>query len=379
MKRPDNSEITIEVDVNPIRDVSGRIIGAISCWRDVTARLAADRAVLDSERRLRLALGVAGMAIVDFDQKKSVVSSVTNSSSVLGLDLQPNEPFERALPQFMSAIHPEDRDRVLISQNLTRETAQSFRDEFRIIRPDGSTAWIEMRGEVLHDETGAPARLLAASLDITARKAAEEHLQLVLHELTHRAKNFLTVIQAIATQTARRNTTVPDFLNAFSKRIQGLGASHDLLVKSNWGGVPIEELVRVQLAPFGGVDGSRIKASGDPVILKAEVLQSLGLAMHELATNATKYGALSVPKGEVHIKWKEGKSQSAKRFRMSWIEKNGPTVAMPKSKGFGQVIIQGSLAAVLKGDVKLDYNPKGIIWDVDAPMDAVSTRMETAL
>ena len=379
MKRPDNSEITIEVDVNPIRNAAGRTIGAISCWRDVTARLAADRAVLDSERRLRLALGVAGMAIVEFDQKKSVVSSVTNGANVLGLDLQPNEPFEHVLPQFMSAVHPEDRDRVLIRQNLTRETAQSFHDEFRIIRPDGSTAWIEMRGEVLQDETGAPARLLAASLDITSRKAAEEHLQLVLHELTHRAKNFLTVIQAIATQTARRNTSVPEFLSAFSQRIQGLGASHDLLVKSNWGGVPIEELVRVQLAPFGGVDGSRIKASGDPVILKADVLQSLGLAMHELATNATKYGALSVPKGVVQIKWAEDKNQSERRFKMSWVEKNGPPVKTPKSKGFGQVIIQGSLAAVLKGDVKLAYNPKGIIWDVDAPLDAVSQRPETVM
>jgi PAS domain S-box-containing protein len=379
MKRPDNSEITIEVDVNPIRDAEGRIIGAISCWRDVTARLAADRAIVDSERRLRLALGVARMAIVDFDEKKSIVSSAANSAEVLGFDLQPNEHFDQALPRLMSVIHPEDRDRVLIRQNLEMDTAQSFRDEFRIVRPDKSTAWIEMRGEVLHDESGTPVRLLAASLDITSRKNAEEHLQLVLRELSHRAKNLLTIVQAIATQTARRNTSVSDFLTAFSKRIQGLSASHDLLVKSDWGGVPIEELVRAQLSPFGGVDGIRIKASGDSVILKADVLQSLGLAMHELATNATKYGALSVPKGVVHINWKEKKSGSSKRFKMSWIEKNGPIVEVPKSKGFGQVIIQGSLAAVVKGDVKLEYNPKGITWDVDAPMDAISTQPETGI
>ncbi|MFN0190984.1 MAG: sensor histidine kinase [Aestuariivirga sp.] len=372
IRRPDGSEITIEAAVNPVRDAHGKIIGAISCWRDVTDRFVAERAIADNERRLRLALNAAGMAIIDIDLRKGVIAGITSGSTYLGLEVDAGEPIASALPKLRRSIHPDDRARVEANQNAAITTAGAFSDEFRIFRPDGSVAWVETRGEAIADKNGNVIRLLGTNADITARKRADEHLQLVLRELTHRAKNLLAVILAIATQTARRNTTVEDFLTAFSRRIQGLGASHDLLVKRDWTGVPLDELVHAQLAPFGRVDGRRIAASGPPVTLKADVLQSLGLALHELATNATKYGALSDPEGTVEIAWSmEGTGPDA-RFRMSWTERGGPRVKPPRSKGFGHVIIESSFAKVINGDVKLNFAPEGIAWSLNAPADAIT-------
>ncbi len=372
VKRPDGKQLTIEVSVNPVRDAKGHIIGAVSCWRDVTQRFLADKIIADNEKRLKLALGVAGMAIVDMDLRTGVVTGLTNSEPVLGVEIKAGDPIAAVTSALLAAVPPNEREKVEVTQRRAMATVGPFVNEFRLIRPDGSVAWIETRGETLADEQGNPIRFLGANVDITVRKRSEEHLRLVMRELTHRAKNLLAVILAIASNTARHNTTVEKFLEAFSRRIQGLAASHDLLVKTNWTGAPLDELVRSQLAAFDGLDGSRVSITGPTVILKTEVLQSLGLALHELATNASKYGALSVLNGTVRIEWSVAGAGGEKRFRMSWAELGGPRVRPPKRRGFGYVISESSLAAVLNGAVTLDFSPKGVIWTVDAPMSAIT-------
>ncbi len=372
VKRPDGTQLTIEVSVNPVRDASGRIIGAVSCWRDVTQRLLVDKVIADNEKRLTLALRVAGMAIVDMNLQGGVVAGLTNGKAVLGFEIDAGEAIETAMPRLLAAVHPDDRQKVAEKQRQAMTNAGPFADEFRVVHPDGSVVWIETRGETLADEQGKPVRVLGANVDMTARKRSEEHLRLVMRELTHRAKNLLAIIAALATQTAKRNTTLEEFQQAFSRRIQGLGASHDLLVKTDWTGAPLEDLVFFQIAPFGGVDGSRITASGSPVNLKPDALQSLGLAINELATNAMKYGALSVPEGTVGIAWSVDRSGEEPRFRMSWTERGGPRVKAPRRKGFGHVIIETSLAQVLGGAVKLEFGPKGVTWTVDAPLNAIT-------
>ena len=371
LKRPDGTQIMIEASVNPVRDAHGKIIGAVSCWRDVTQRFIADSVIADNEKRLRLALSVAGMAIVDLDLRNGLVTSITDGAQLLGIDAEPGEPIEALFLRLLERVHPEDRMAVVTSQERAIEQPGPFSSEFRIIRADGTIAWIEVRGETIPDESGRSTRLLSANVDISHRKRADEQLRLVQKELTHRAKNLLTVILAIATQTARRNTTVEEFLAAFSRRIQGLGASHDLLVKRDWAGVPLEELVESQLAPFGGVDGRRVAASGPPVNLKPDVLQNLGLALHELATNASKYGALSNATGSVKIEWSVVPAGPERRFVMSWTEQGGPRAKAPTRKGFGHVIIERSLAKVINGDVHLAFESKGVKWTVDAPLPAI--------
>ena len=365
LKRPDSSQIIIEVSVNPVRSSNGAIIGAVSCWRDVTQRMAIDKIVADNERRLSMALTVAGMAIVDFDLRRSVVSSWENVKAVLGVDIEAGVPVQSAMQQLLTIVQVSDRAKLEDHQRQALTHGGSFSGEFRVQRTGDSIAWIEFKGEVIVDELGKPARLLGTYVDISSRKQAEGHLRLVMREMSHRAKNLLTIISAIATQTARHNTSTKDFLEAFSQRIQGLGASHDLLVKSDWTGAVLQELVQSQLAPFGGVDGKRISVSGPPVFLKTEIMQSLGLALHELATNATKYGALSVPDGAIAIVWSIADENQEKRFHMSWREQNGPRVKPLSRKGFGHVIIESSLARVVNGEVKLEFAKTGIVWTID--------------
>jgi PAS domain S-box-containing protein len=372
IKRPDGSQITIEVSVNPIRTHEGEIIGAISCWRDVTQRMVTDKIIADNQRRLTLALSVAGMAILDLNIEDKTITALTNGKAIFGFEVNEGERLESAMERFISVLHPDDRKKLEDRQREALQQVGTFVDEFRVLRPGGPEIWIETRAETLAGESGKPVRLLGTNVDITARKRAEEHLLLVSRELTHRAKNLLMIIQAIATQTARRNSTVQDFLDAFSRRIGGLAASHDLLVNTDWKGVQLADLVHSQLQAFGGVDGKRIKANGPPILLKTDTLQSLGLALHELATNASKYGALSSAKGTVDISWSVTPAEDGAHFSMAWIERGGPKVKPPSRKGFGHVVIESSLARVVNGEVHLVFEPKGIKWTVEAPFSAVA-------
>jgi two-component sensor histidine kinase len=177
-----------------------------------------------------------------------------------------------------------------------------------------------------------------------------------MREINHRAKNMLSVVDAIARQTATINPE--DFVARFSKRIQALSASQDLLVRNEWNGVEIEDLVRAQLAPFADLVGSRIAVHGPKLRLKAASAQAFGLVLHELATNAGKYGALSTDMGRIDVCWGiEGNA-----FTMNWIESDGPPVSAPERRGFGTMVMEAMAEHSVDGTVHLDYAPAGVTW-----------------
>jgi two-component sensor histidine kinase len=182
-----------------------------------------------------------------------------------------------------------------------------------------------------------------------------------MSEINHRAKNLLSVVDAIAHQTATR--TPEDFIERFSERIQSLSANQDLLIRNKWQGVEIESLVRAQLAPFADLIGTRIVMSGPKLRLNAASAQAIGLALHELATNAGKYGALSANAGRVDIGW----GTDSDIFTMSWTEREGPPVSAPQRRGFGTVVIEGMAERSLCGTVDLDYAASGLTWRLTCP------------
>jgi two-component sensor histidine kinase len=159
---------------------------------------------------------------------------------------------------------------------------------------------------------------------------------------------------------ARRSESIEDFEARFHGCIQALAYSHDLLVQHEWQGATLEELLRVQLAPFGGLDGGRFVARGPQVYLRPQAMQSLGLIMHELATNATKHGALSTPAGTIAIDW----VREADSVRLTWAERGGPPVAPPNRKGFGQVVFE-RIGASLEGDIATEFRPEGLLCTVN--------------
>ena len=194
-----------------------------------------------------------------------------------------------------------------------------------------------------------------------------EQLRFAMTELCHRSKNLVAIIQSIARQTMRQAAITGDFDVRFSGRLDALGRSLDLLIDDDWRGARLDALVRRQLAPFGHLDGDRISTHGPPIGLNPEAARSIGLALHELATNASKYGALSVPDGKVALHWKLTRSSGARRLIMIWRESGGPTVTVPTRRGFGRQVIQQVTAQALAGKVRHEFLPEGVRWTLDIP------------
>ena len=191
------------------------------------------------------------------------------------------------------------------------------------------------------------------------RDEREAHVRLIMRELSHRSKNLLAIVLAIARQTSRHTTSFSDFESRFNSRIQALADAHDLLVEQQWSGARIDDLVRAQLAAFGM---EKVNCRGEPVLLKAEAVQNVALALHELATNASKYGALSTPAGKVNIDWtREAGAPGERDLRLTWRESGGPPVTAPSQKGFGCFVLERVTVNAL-GEGKLEFNPDGLAW-----------------
>jgi PAS domain S-box-containing protein len=228
------------------------------------------------------------------------------------------------------------------------------------------TYWHPLRGP-----DGKISGVNVAAEEITQRKRAEaelrrreEHIQVILGELAHRTKNLLVVVMALAKQTARNATDVKHYQAVFTERLQGLAHSHDLLLRGHWQGASFADLVATQMQPFREND-DRIRAIGPAIMLQPDAVQNLGLVFHELATNASKHGALSVPEGMVSIEWSA--PAAGERIAVNWQESGGPLVQPPQRRGFGQELIERIVPQVLKGSGALRFAPSGVSWNFEFP------------
>ncbi|MBI5312114.1 MAG: PAS domain S-box protein [Methylocystis sp.] len=225
------------------------------------------------------------------------------------------------------------------------------------------------------EEAESP-RVAVLSRDVTERVHAEEQRALLMRELNHRSKNMLSIVLAIARATA--GNPGRDFEDTFQERILSLAANQDLLVASDWQGVTLSDLVRSQLAHLEDLIGDRIALKGPSLIISAAASQSFSMALHELATNAVKYGALSNSDGRVDIEWGVREHDGeGRRFTMRWRETEGPTVVPPVRNGFGSTVIRDMIRLNLRGDARLQYDSAGVVWDFDCPIENVLEAPET--
>ena len=212
--------------------------------------------------------------------------------------------------------------------------------------------------------------VLAMIRDITERKRAEARVQWLMCEVNHRAKNILSVVQAMAHQT--QAGLHQEFVSEFEERIRGLISSYDLLVNNKWQKVPLVELVGAQLAHFGDLINNRIALRGSDFWINSAAAQTIGMALHELATNAGKYGALSTDAGHVDIAWSlERTDDDGHRFTMEWSERDGPIVMAPMRHGFGWTVLCQMTKMLLGADVTLEFAPTGVVWRLACPADRV--------
>jgi two-component sensor histidine kinase len=219
---------------------------------------------------------------------------------------------------------------------------------------------------------------LALSADLATRNRHEQHVELVMRELSHRSKNLLAIVQGVARQVSRQTSNFKDFEAAFGARLEALAGTHNLLVEHRWTGVDIRNLVQAQLSAFIGADETRVTAKGPEVMLSPKAAEQLGLALHELASNAVKYGALSSSSGRVHVAWELEDKGSVLRF--SWRECGVPLVRRPERSGFGHVVLTKAVPVSLDGRTSLELQPEGATWILIVPVSHVlATTVSTRL
>lgn len=311
---------------------------------------------LDDTSRL-LAAAVASAPIFVWNQDKNLVYRWFSG-----------RPLGRAPEEFIGRsdddVLPERIKSTVVSNNMAViESGQPRSYEISLTNKAGEIFWYDIRLEPTRDATGAVDGLTGVAIEITERKKREQNIRLLMREIAHRSKNILAVVQAMARQTA---TTTPEpkaFVERFAARLEALGATHSLLVDDGWTGADIGDLIRSQIGHQLDQLDKQVFLSGPSIRLPSDVSQNIGLALHELATNAAKYGALSAPDGRVDITWSVADPIDGKRgMTLRWLESNGPPVTPPKRKGFGQVVIERTVSRALGGAVDINYAPTGFSW-----------------
>ncbi len=345
-----------------------RFVGVVS---DVTDRKLAELQLARQEETLRLALGAADVGIWELDVATGHMIWSDRCYAMFGVT--PDTTV--TLADFYACLHPEDLEaaREAMRQTLEPQLHADYAIEFRAIGPnDGVERWIAAQGQAFFAPDGQATRLLGATVNITERKRAELHLRLrlLVNELNHRVKNSLATIQAIAAQSFTSAQPLHQAQEAFTNRIVALAEAHDLLTRENWEGAELHDIANRLVMLHGGP--SRFDLSGPSVRLSPRTALSLSMALHELATNAVKYGALSTPAGRILLRWARtpGAQSDTERLNLVWTERGGPPVTPPAKRGFGSRLIERGLAAELSGEAAIQFEPEGVVCRIQALLDA---------
>ena len=324
--------------------------------------------LMASEQRRSLALSAGHMGAWDWDLITGKGVWDAGQCKIFGVDPATFSPSLVAIASFFT---DEDRARLVAALNDLSVDDASYQAEVEIRRPDGRTCWCILSAAGSFDESGKLVRISGVTMDITPRKDAEERQQLLAREVDHRARNTLAIVQAIVRLTKAKSTS--EYVTNVEGRIQSLAATHNILSATRWIGADIEELVREELAPYCNDAPSRLMIDGAAVRLSPDKAQTVGLAIHELATNAAKYGALSCETGAVHVSWRVIDGE----ITLVWKETGGPAVTPPKTKGFGTKIINSSVKNNGSSGVTFDWQPDGLCCTLVIPLSHGETANKT--
>jgi PAS domain S-box-containing protein len=365
-RRKDGSLVEVGISSAPIRDLSGDVVGVSVVHRDISERQRSERDLRQIHQWLEMAQEAGDVAPWAYNPGNGEVRWTNQLYRQLGYgpgDVMPS------LSAFRERVHPEDQARLdgVREKEEKAEPGTQFQCELRLIRSKENSCWIDRRSRVV--EHAGRRQIIGVNVDITQRRKQEDDLRFVMNELSHRTKNLLAVVQAMASQTAQHTGRFSEFEESFVGRLLALSQSHDLLVSQNWSGAPLLDLIFAQLMPFVE-DETRIQVAGPSISLRAQAAQSLGIILHELATNASKYGALSVPAGKIVICW----DLAPKSVQLSWREKGGPTVKPPTHFGFGRTIIERMAGDMFGGVAKLELLPTGVHWSASIPQSLIVQR-----
>jgi PAS domain S-box-containing protein len=313
-------------------------------------------------RRLDLALKAAKAALWEIHPDRPLYWN-KNFYDLIGLEYTDQAP---PAEQFFELVHPEDREKMREARRLMDQGLRpAERDEYRLLRPDGKMLWLENHRatDPINEKF-----FIGITQDITQRKNAEERVELVLNELSHRIKNQYAVIIKIAKDTYRQAGSANEFNEAFQARMLGLARSNDLLLRGGGQEVDLRELLLSQMEIFG--DTRRIELNGPAIAVSANAAQYLAMAFHELSTNALKHGALSVETGRIDVTWAISEEAPA-MFKITWEERGGPAPKSKSKPGFGKLVLEKLMPAAVDGTAEIVGEADGIKWTLSAPLDRV--------
>lgn len=341
--------------------------------RDISDRRALEQeakrrevALEASERRLRLALKSVGMGTWDWNLQADTVSWDEAQARLWGMPgaavVSPREASER--------VYVSDRAEFIRSRDAALQKGH-WEHEFRLVAPDGSIRWLAIAGDVLRDIPGEPARMIGVTFDISDRREAEEHRQLLTAEMRHRLQNLMSVLQAIVNLSGEQEGSVESYRRSLLGRLRAVAESQRLLFDDQVED-SLSELLTSELAQYENADGSNILLHGPPVRVPHHLAVSLALAVHELATNAAKYGALTLPTGKVEVVWELLSAGSDARLNLTWRERGGPQVSPPTRRGFGASVLERTLGKQPGASVRMDYKPTGLCCAVSLPLGSPS-------
>jgi PAS domain S-box-containing protein len=352
----------IAVDSSIVRGPRGIPVGLLGVTRDITPHKRAEQALAERNAQLALAgpAALVGSYAYDVDAGKLQISE--GYAAIHGL---PEGTNETTISEWLARVHPEDVAHVKsFRDQMFSEKRGLGKLEYRIVRAGGEVRWIERRNSVSYSVDGRPERVVGVSIDVSERKRAEQYQRTLNAELDHRVKNILATVRAIIAQTREASGSQADFVAGLDHRIESLARTHELLSETHWHDVPLVEIIRRELAPY---DARNTDIGGPSLTLKAEAAQGVAMVLHELTTNAAKYGALSSGTGRVTVRWRWLQNGSPDRLAIEWQEIDGPPVRATSQSSYGTNIIRELIPFELGGAVELSFAKDGIKCRIEIP------------
>jgi two-component sensor histidine kinase len=359
----DAGRLYLDMTVSPTVDKSGVIDGVLCTATDVTEkrlfeiRLAAMAGQLAAAyQRFYLALEESPISVFeqDADLRYTYIHNPPSGT-------QPETFLGRTDAEIFS-----ERDASQLEEPKLKVLVSGQRESIELeVEIAGEPRFFQLTLDARTGDAGQPLGVLGIALDVTDRRRDERRMRLMMRELTHRSKNLLAVIQAMARKTASLSDDIEEFIAAFSARLRAMSAAHDLLVSQSWHGADLGDLIRASVAQTIAPTAEQVRIAGPALLLAPDTAQNLGLAFHELATNASKYGALAVDRGEIAVTW----SAEGDEVHIRWQESGGPAVKPPERIGFGRVLLERLVGTTLNGSVRLDFARDGLRCDIVFPRD----------